>query len=59
MNSYVNTKTNIKKLQFGVSKCHKMHVGAKKNNCPSLKIDELDVKLIEDYDTNENIVKDE
>ena len=36
-----------------------MHVGAKKTNCPSLKIDEWEVKVIEDYDTNENIVKDE
>ena len=27
MNAYINTKTNLKKLQFGVTKCHKMHVG--------------------------------
>ena len=27
---YINTKTNLKKLQFGTDKCHKMHVGEKK-----------------------------
>jgi hypothetical protein len=27
MNSYINFKTNSKKLQFGVKKCKKMHVG--------------------------------
>ena len=59
MNSYINTKTNIKKLQFGVSKCHRMHVGAKKTNCPSLKIDEWEMKVVENYDTKENNVQDE
>ena len=29
MNSYLNTKTNMKKLQYGVTKCFKMHVGRK------------------------------
>ena len=27
MNSYDNYKTNSKKLQFGVEKCKKLHVG--------------------------------
>jgi hypothetical protein len=27
INGYINQKTNIKKLQFGVDKCHKMHIG--------------------------------
>ena len=29
-NAYINTKSNIKKLQFGTDKCHKMHVGKTK-----------------------------
>ena len=29
INAFLNVKTNPKKLQFGVSKCHKMHVGSK------------------------------
>ena len=40
LNSYLNTKTSIKKLQFGVEKCHHMHVGKSKNLCPDLFIDE-------------------
>ena len=27
MNAYLNAKTNMKKLQFGVAKCKKMHLG--------------------------------
>ena len=27
VNSYINTKTSLKKLQFGIKKCFKMHVG--------------------------------
>ena len=27
MNKFINTKTAMKKLQFGTSKCVKMHVG--------------------------------
>ena len=30
VNSYLNSKTNLKKLQFGVAKCNKLHVGVKK-----------------------------
>ena len=29
-NSFINCKTNLKKLQFGIDKCHKMHVGKKR-----------------------------
>ena len=39
INSYLNTKTNLKKLQFGAKKCYKMHVGCDKNFCPDLTID--------------------
>ena len=39
MNAFFNTKTNLKKLQFGVSKCKKMHVGENTTDCPQLFID--------------------
>ena len=41
MNAYLNTKTNIKKLQYGVEKCYKMHVGKHCNSeiCPELYVD--------------------
>ena len=35
-NAFINAKTNSKKLQFGVTKCHKMHVGQKKELLPLL-----------------------
>ena len=39
MNAYINAKTNVKKLQFGETKCHKMHVGLKNKCCPDLYVD--------------------
>ena len=39
MCSYLNTQTNIMKLQFGASKCHKLHVGNDKTLCPDLFLD--------------------
>ena len=49
MNSYINYKTNSKKLQFGVEKCKKLHVGHKVEEfkCQDLFVDkwtEVDVK---------------
>ena len=35
----LNAQTNIKKLQFGESKCHKIHIGNKEILCPKNKID--------------------
>lgn len=40
LNSYINFKTNSKKLQFGVSKCKKIHVG---KNCDDFKCQKLTV----------------
>ena len=47
-NSYINAKSNMKKLQFGQDKCHKMHVGKKKIYCPDLFIDswKMDQKVL-------------
>ena len=41
MNAFINTKTNIKKLQYGIQKCFKMHVGKTciKEICPDLYVD--------------------
>ena len=35
-NAFLNSKTNIKKLQFGGDKCYKLHIGKKKHLCPEL-----------------------
>ena len=44
LNSYINSKIELKKLEFhvpdasGKSKCHKMHVGNRNIECPKLKV---------------------
>ena len=47
MNGFINCKTNTKKLQFGVEKCHKMHIGGNKNVCPDLWIDGWELKPVD------------
>ena len=59
MNAFINAKTNFKKLQFGVSKCHKMHIGKDKVSCPDLKLDYWDVTNTEEIETGQNKVDDE
>ena len=59
MNAFINAKTNIKKLQFGVNKCQKMHVGANRSYCPELKVDKWEVKLVENFQTSEKALEDE
>ena len=41
MNAFLNTKTKIKKLQYGVKKCFKMHIGkaCNKDICTDLDVD--------------------
>ena len=48
VNSFLNTKTNQKKLQYGVGKCHVMHVGKPQNCCPDLRIDNWRLKKVQD-----------
>ena len=44
LNSYINTKMELKKLKFhtpdvnGKSKCHKIHIGSRNSSCPVLKV---------------------
>ena len=33
MTAHLNAQTNIRKLQFGEDKCHKLHIGANTNLC--------------------------
>ena len=53
MNSYLNTKTNIKKLQYGTTKCFKMHVGKTciPEVCPELFIDDWKIKEVNEVVT--------
>ena len=52
MNTYLNTKTNLKKLQFGAKKCVKMHIGCRKTYCPQLYIDQWKLKHVKDTQFN-------
>ena len=54
MNGFINCKTNIKKLQFGVEKCHKMHVGRKNQICPDLFIDGWELKPVDSIESGNN-----
>ena len=67
MNAFLNQKTNLKKLQFGPEKCHQLHVGKHKINCPELYIDqwklekkdsmETGIENLEDVQTNEHKIE--
>ena len=46
-NGFLNAKTNVKKLQFGGDKCHKMHVGKKHHLCPDLFVDNWELEKID------------
>ena len=61
MNSYLNTKTKIKKLQYGVDKCFKMHVGKQCNSdiCPDLHVDSWKMKTVNEVETGGNKLVDE
>ena len=59
MNAFINSKSNLKKLQFGLSKCHVMHVGTPKSYCPDLKLDEWKIKVVEDIETGGKMQVDE
>ena len=55
MNTYINSKTAMKRLQFGTSKCFKLHVGktCDKNICKDLFVDGWKLDLVEDADTGQ------
>ena len=58
-NSFINTKSNLKKLQFGTEKCHKMHVGKKGQPeiCPDLFVDGWQLEEVTQIDTGEKVFK--
>ena len=58
MNSFINTKTNIKKLQFGSDKCHEIHIGQKEHLAPDLFIDNWEVVKVDETKTGVSNLKD-
>ena len=59
MNSFLNARTNLKRLQYGEDKCHKLHVGRKNQTCPELFIDTWKVKNVSHVNTNKFDIEDE
>ena len=51
LNSFINTKTNLKKIQFGANKCHQLHIGGKEHLVPNLFIDNWEVKKVSETKT--------
>ena len=58
MNSFIKSKSNMKKLQFGEKKCNKIHVGCDQSVCPSLSVDKWKVKHIEQIDIGKSSLED-
>ena len=56
INSYINHKMGTKKLQFGISKCKKIHVGRsmEDHKCRDLKVDEWKVEQIQNVTIGTN-----
>ena len=61
MNAFINTKTNMKKLQYGTTKCFKIHVGRTHipEVCPDLVIDGWKMKEISEVETNSCVIENE
>ena len=59
MNQFINSKTAMKKLQFGTTKCFKLHVGktCNKTLCKDLYVDGWKIDIVEDLETGESIWK--
>ena len=57
LNEFINQKAAMKKLQFGVEKCVKLHVGknCSESLCPQLTVDEWKLDLTAD-NTNPNVL---
>ena len=58
MNSFINVKSNMKKLQFGEQKCNRIHVGKDKTVCPPIVIDKWTTKKVEALENNKSSIKD-
>ena len=58
-NSFINTKSAMKKLQFGTAKCHKMHVGKNKVEeiCPDLFVEGWKMSEVEEIKTGKVVIE--
>ena len=47
INAKVNVFTEIKKLEYSLTKCKKIHIGKKNNVCPDLKVHKKSIESSE------------
>ena len=59
MNQFINSKSAMKKLQFGTTKCIKLHVGrtCNKTFCKDLNVDGLKLEVVEDTHSGKIVQK--
>ena len=50
--SHLNAQTNLKRLQFGAQKCHKLHIGRNCGICPDMEIDTWNLEKSSDNITS-------
>ena len=55
LNAFINSKTSIKRLQFGPEKCHVIYIGKDipKHKKPDLYVDGWKLKVVEDKETGQ------
>ena len=44
VNTFINSKIQMKKFWFGKTKCHKIHLGDESITCPQLKVHSSNMK---------------
>ena len=59
INQFLNTQTQLMNLQFGSSKCEKMHVGKNSNQdvCSTLEVEEWECDVVESENGEKKNVK--
>ena len=48
LNAFINTTMESRKLYFNTSKCHKIHIGPRRDECPQIKVHD---KIMQEYET--------
>ena len=51
MNTKITSRTKMKKLEFGPSKCHNLHIGDEKKQCCDLFVQNKKIIESENYET--------
>ena len=58
LNAFMNAKSNTKKFKFGKYKCHKIHIGCKKDCCPDLFLDTWKIEESDEFNSGREVLND-